>query len=394
MSDARMPDDARIARAEELFERAFNGRAEGVTIAPGRVNLIGEHTDYNNGFVLPIAIDRVVTVAYREGDEGVIRAHTTLNNETREVALDATDESRDADWLTYVAGVAWAMKSAGLPVRGADLLIESNLPGGAGLASSAALEVAVCRALFAVTGLKWNAVEAARLARRAENAFVGVACGVMDQMAVACARAGHAMFLDCQSLEMDFVPLPWEATVVVMDTSTRRQLAGTEYNDRRAACERVLARLRVPDPRLGALRDVTLEQLAGVRGELSVADFNRAMHVVTENARVLAAADALRAGDVSAVGALFNASHASLRDLYEVSSPDLDAAVECALVHPACYGARMTGAGFGGCAIALVATDDAADFVNQVKPALRQRVRPAADMFVCRPAAGASLKTL
>ena len=365
-------------------------KPEGVATAPGRVNLIGEHTDYNDGFVLPLAINRAAKVAYRRRNDRVIRARTALHNMTCEISLERLDVHRGHGWASYIAGVAWAMQDAGRVVRGADLSIESDVPSGAGLSSSAALEVATHRALSAVSGLEWNPQEAATQSRRAENEFVGVACGVMDQMAAAASREGHAMLLDCRSLGADYVPIPREAGIVVIDTGVRRKLAASEYNQRRAACERAVAQLQRVYPAIRALRDVTLQQLLDARAELGATEFKRAQHVVAENERVIAAVGALRAGDLVSVGALLSSSHGSLRDHYEVSSAELDAAVECAMSHPACFGARMTGAGFGGCAIALVASGGAEEFVGAMRDALPRIVPSSGDVFVVSASGGAA----
>ena len=348
-------------------------KPEGVAIAPGRVNLIGEHTDYNDGFVLPVALDRTVRIAFRARDDRLVRAATGLRHESREFTLDRLDPQRIRGWAAYIAGVAWALAGDGIALRGADLEIESDVPNGAGLSSSAALEVACGLALATVAGASLDAARIATLCRRAENDFVGVACGVMDQMASACAREGHAVFLDCRSLAIEHVPIPASVAIVVIDTGARRSLASSEYNLRRAACERVAAALSV-----AALRDTTLAQLESARDAIDPNDCRRAAHVIAENDRVLRTVAALRTGDVAAVGRLLVESHTSLRDLYEVSSPELDAAVDAAMSQPGCLGARMTGAGFGGCAVALVERMHVAAFTAAVPRS-----------FACVPSAGA-----
>jgi galactokinase len=368
-------------------------KPDGVAMAPGRVNLIGEHTDYNDGFVLPIAIDRSVKVEFRRRDDRVIFARTALRSMTCDMSLDDLEAHRGRGWGSYVAGVAWAIQNAGRTLGGADLSIESDVPSGAGLASSAALEVATHLALSAAAGLEWNATDAARESRRAENEFVGVACGVMDQMAAAASREGHAMLLDCRSLAVEYVPIPPEAAIVVMDTGVRRKLAASEYNERQGACERAVAQLGRACPGIRALRDVTLSQLMDARSAVGVTEFKRARHVIGENDRVMAAVDALRAGDLRAVGTQISASHDSLRDLYEVSSPALDAAVDCAMSHPACFGARMTGAGFGGCAVALVARGEADEFVRHLRARLPGAIPSCGEVFVVTAGAGARVET-
>jgi galactokinase len=356
------------------------------------VNLIGEHTDYNDGFALPMAIDRGVTVTFRARDDRTIRAHSALDGASCGIALDDLDVHRGRGWESYVAGVAWAMQRHGHELRGADLDIESDLPAGAGLSSSAALEVAVYRALAAVSGIAWDPVEAARQTRHAENQFVGVGCGVMDQMAAAASLEGHAMLIDCRSLAIDHVVMPSGAAIVVIDTGVRRRLAVSEYTARQASCERAVQQLKRHYPRIRALRDVVPAELNEAIDQLGATEWMRASHVVAENQRVLAAVHALATGDLATVGALFVASHESLRDLFEVSSPELDAAVDCAMSHPACHGARMTGAGFGGCAIALVRHQDAADFVQTVRERLPVRIPACGEVFMVRASAGAGIE--
>jgi galactokinase len=276
-------------------------------------------------------------------------------------------------------------------LRGADLAVAGDVPIGAGLSSSAALEVAVARALCAAADLPWDAVEMARICQRAENAYVGINCGVMDQFAASASARDHALLLDCRSLKTEAVPLPAGAVVVVMDTGVRRSLARSAYNDRRRSCEEAVAALRGALPDVRSLRDVTPALLEAERGHLEPVAFKRAAHVVVENFRPVQMAAALRTGDLAAAGRLMNESHASLRDLYEVSCAELDAMVEIAQAQPGCLGARMTGAGFGGCAVALVETARADDFTREVERAYRVRYDLPAALFTGRPAAGARL---
>ena len=378
-----------VGEARELFARVFGSEPAGVAVAPGRVNLIGEHTDYNDGFVLPMAIDRGVAVAFAPRADALVRVHAGAFGETRDLTPGLPAPASRTGWLAYVAGIVWAMRRAGLPPGGADLAIVSDLPIGAGLSSSAALELAAARALAAASALPWDARRAALLAREAENTFVGVACGIMDQFASAMGEAGSALLLDCRSLETRQVPLPPESTVVVMDTGVRRALASSAYNDRRAACLRAVAAVQAIEPGVRALRDVELALLARARTAMDDEAFRRASHVVGEIARPRAMADALAAGDLVAAGRLMDESHASLRDLYDVSCPELDAIVAAARSHPSCPGARLTGAGFGGCAIALVASRDAEAFVKHVTEGYARAVGREATVFAARPSAGA-----
>jgi galactokinase len=324
---------------------------EGVWAAPGRVNLIGEHTDYNDGFVLPAAIDRLVLVAAGRRAGGRLRLWSLQAEPPADLELAGVGPGRVAGWAAYPAGVAWALGQAGVELGGADLVVDGDVPAGSGLSSSAALECATATALADLGGAGLDRAALAGLARRAENEVVGVPSGVMDQMVSMLGRAGHALFLDTRSLGAEQVPLPLEAAglcLLVIDTRAGHRLVDGAYADRRAACGAAAATLGVP-----ALRDATPALLERHATALGDPGLRRARHVVTENARVLAAVELLRAGDLDRLGPLLAASHASLRDDYEVSSPELDTAVEAAVAAGA-VGARMTGAGFGGSAIALV----------------------------------------
>jgi galactokinase len=338
-------------RVVDAFRERAGRDPDGVWAAPGRVNLIGEHTDYNDGFVLPLAIDRLVLVAAGRRDSGRLRLWSLQAAEPADLELAEVGPGRVEGWAAYPAGVAWALGQAGVEVGGADLVVDGDVPAGAGLSSSAALECATATALADLHDAHLDGRELATLARRAENEVVGVPSGAMDQMVSMLGRAGHALFLDTRSLETEQVPLPLAAAgrcLVVIDTRAGHRLVDGAYADRRAACEAAAALLGVP-----ALRDATLEQVEAAAGALGDPGLRRARHVVTENARVLAAVELLRAGELDRLGQLLLASHASLRSDYEVSSPELDTAVEAAMEAGA-VGARMTGAGFGGSAIALV----------------------------------------
>jgi galactokinase len=377
-------------RARARFRELFGAPAR-VAWAPGRVNLIGEHTDYNDGFVLPMALERGIAVAFAPRADRRLRAFATALDEHAELALDALAPPGGHGFSSYVAGVAWAMQAAGLDTTGLDLVVDGDLPIGAGLSSSAALEMAVARALCAAGEIPWDARRFALLGQRAENAYVGVACGIMDQFAAAACQAGAALLLDCRSLEHRPVKVPETTRVLVMDTGLRRGLAGSAYNERRDACERAVAALKTLDPAIRSLRDATVDLLATARDGMDAAAFRRASHVIPEILRPGRMAEALAAGDLAQAGRLMDASHASLRDLYEVSCPELDALVEAARAHPSCFGARMTGAGFGGCAVALVATRQAPDVAEAARDGYRRRTGREATVFACRPAGGARL---
>ena len=333
-----------------------NPSAIRVVRAPGRVNLIGEHTDYNEGFVLPAAIDLEIRIAYLPTDDRRVEMTLEATGECGGFDLDSIPPRRGS-WIDYVAGTAWALQAAGAATHGFRGLLKSNLPQSAGLSSSAALELASAWALAGDRAPELDGVSLARAAQRGENEYVGVLCGVMDQYASANGRPGLALLLDCRSLVSRAVPLTGDASLVVCHTGSPRRLGGSEYNTRRAECERAVATIARYAPEVRALRDVDGELLDSYRERIDPVALRRAEHVVTENARVLAVGEALQSGDLAAVGRLFAESHASLRDRYEVGSQELDALVEIASATPGVIAARMTGAGFGGCTVNLVRPD-------------------------------------
>jgi galactokinase len=367
------------------FEARFGGAPAFVARAPGRVNLIGEHTDYNDGFVLPMAIDREVRIALRPRRDRRVVLHSLDFGETREFDLDAL-ASQGEEWIEYVQGVAWMLQKKAR-VCGWEGVTAGDVPIGAGLSSSAALELAAARAFSAACSLPWDAREMALLSQKAENAWVGVNCGIMDQMISAAGQAGHALLIDCRSLETRAVPLPPGTAVVVLDTATRRGLVDSAYNERRRMCEAAAAFFLVP-----ALRDVSRAAFEARAPEMDTVMRRRARHVVTENDRTLRAARALEEGDAELVGRLMDESHASLRDDFEVSRPELDTIVSIAREQPGCHGARMTGAGFGGCAVALVRAGAAEGFASTVADAYRQRTGLTPRVYVCSATGGASVE--
>jgi len=330
-----------------------------VVHAPGRVNLIGEHTDYNEGFVLPAAIDLGITMALVPTTDRRVEVTLAADGSRDGFDLDQPPDRRDR-WIDYLAGTAWAMADAGLPTGGFRGLLVSDLPAGAGLSSSAAIELVAAWALAGGDQPTPDTMALARTAQRAENAFVGVQSGLMDQFAVAFGLAGHALLLDCRSLEHRPIALPAGVSLVLCHSGVPRGLAGSAYNERRAECDRAVAALRELDPTVRTLRDVTPALLAAGADRLDDVARRRATHVVTEDQRVLDTVVALETGDLPAVGAAFAASHRSLRDDFEVSSPALDALVDIAIGVPGVIGARLTGAGFGGCTVNLV-RDEAVD---------------------------------
>jgi galactokinase len=374
----------------EAFGATYGGEPALVVRAPGRVNLIGEHTDYNDGFVLPMAIDRAVWLALRPRDGGEVQVQSLEFGESRSFSLGQvrTRETgyEDAGWIEYIKGTAWSLQDAGHQLTAWEGVVAGDVPIGAGLSSSAALELATARAFASVSALEWDAGAMARLGQRAENQWVGVNCGIMDQMISAAGRRDHALLLDCRSLEYELVPLPAGVAVVVLDTGTRRGLVDSAYNERRSQCEAAASHFGVQ-----ALRDVSGQDFAAREGELDEVTRRRARHVITENERTATAAEAMAQGDAGRLGALMNASHESLKLDFEVSSEALDQMVICARDHGDCLGARMTGAGFGGCAVALVTEGAARAFADQVAAAYGRESGNEPSAYVCRATRGAAV---
>ena len=365
-----------------LFEERYQRRPR-LFQAPGRVNLIGEHTDYNDGFVFPCAIDRRTVVAIAARPDNVVRARSVGFDGVAEFRLDAA-ATRANHWSDYVQGVVVELLAAGVAMTGADLLIESDVPLGAGLSSSAAIEVATARAFLGMSGAAMSTREVALLCQRAENRFVGAPCGIMDQFASCHGRSGHALLIDCRTLSVEGVPLPAGHSIVVCNSMVRHSVGGGEYGERRRACEEAARRLGVK-----ALRDVGVEEFERRADELPNVVRKRARHVVTENARALAAVDALRAGDTIRFGKLMNESHDSLRRDFEASCDELDLLVELARGTRGVAGARMTGGGFGGCTVNLVLRGDADAMRESVAAAYRARTGIAAETYEFTASAGA-----
>ena len=380
----------RYASAPELFR------------APGRVNLIGEHTDYNAGFVMPAAIQLYTTVAIAPRSDRRLRVRSGNFAESMEAELPdagmpvSPRRGERSHWIDYVLGVAWALQRHGVPIHGADLLICGEVPLGAGLSSSAALEVAVALAFSSLAGRTLDRVTLARLCQQAENDYVGTRCGIMDQFTAACGRAGHALMIDCRSLEHQLVTLDPRAAgaaaavqLVICNTMVRHRHADGEYNHRREECEQGVRSLQRVLPGIDALRDVTPAQLHSHAAELDPLIYRRCRHVVTENQRVLAAAAALEAGDLQSFGQLMRESHRSLRDDYEVSCPELDLMVRLAESADGVYGARMTGGGFGGCTVNLVRADAVPAFSALMAERYAGATGQIPEIYVCQAADGA-----
>lgn len=369
----------------DTFEEEYAEVPTLVVRAPGRVNLIGEHTDYNDGYVMPLAIDRVVWIALRPTNDSRVSIKSLDLKRTLAFDLDNFEKGRRSP-IEYLKGVVWALQEAGHHLKGFEGVMSGDVPIGAGLSSSAALELAVMCALASVSALEWDAKQMALLAQKAENHWVGVSSGIMDQMISATGLAGHVLLIDCRSLDTESLSLPDDVAVVVLDTSTRRGLAGSAYNERRAQCEAAAAYFGV-----AVLREVSSKTFEAEKAGLDDVAMRRAKHVIYENERVLQARAAIQAGDMDALGQILNAGHISLRDDFEVSSDALNAIVEAAQSHSACYGARMTGAGFGGCAVALVKTDQTDDFVQHVTQRYTQRTPHTPAVYVTRPTQGAQV---
>lgn len=371
----------------QAFNERYNTRPTFLVRAPGRVNLIGEHTDYNDGFVMPMAIDRAVWIALRPRPDRRVLLYSLDMGESTGFNLDNL-ERRPSNWIEYIKGVAWAMQEQGYALNGWEGVVAGDVPIGAGLSSSAAVEMAAARAFLALSGEAWQPAVMAKIGQLTENKWIGVNSGIMDQMISAAAEEGHALLIDCRSLETEAVALPPDTAVVILDTCTRRGLVDSAYNERRQQCERAAAHFGVR-----ALRDVDLATFEARAAELGETTRRRARHVISENGRVLEARTAMQAGDAAAFGRLMNASHDSLRDDFEVSSPALNAMVEIAQAQPGCYGARMTGAGFGGCAVALVASIAADAFVQAVQKQYEIATHLTPAIYVCQPVGGANVIT-
>lgn len=372
-------------RISEAFSTHFGESPQLVVRAPGRVNLIGEHTDYNDGFVLPMAIDRAVWIALRPRPDGIVRVFSADYEGWGEFDL-ANFSHENAGWLEYIKGTAWSLQQADHKLQGWEGVMAGDVPIGAGLSSSAALEMATARAFATVSGLVWQPAPMALLGQKAENKWVGVNCGIMDQMISAAGEADHALLIDCRSLVIQSVPLPADTMVVVMDTATRRGLVDSAYNERRAQCEEAAAYFGVQ-----VLRDVSLEKFRAEAAGLDPITHRRARHIITENERTLAAVVAMRQDDAITMGRLMNDSHTSLRDDFEVSNQELNIMVEIAQAQEGCYGARMTGAGFGGCAVALVSSTVVGTFAQTITQSYQAATQLEPSIYISEATNGAEL---
>jgi galactokinase len=376
------------AKMLEKFGELY-GTAAALYRAPGRVNLIGEHTDYNDGFVLPAAIGFSCWLAIAPRNDRKLVVYSENLKESKEANLDSLAPPAAGGWQDYPFGVAWALEQAGKRLLGANIYINGDVPLGAGLSSSAAVEVSVGYALLGNAGIPVDRTALALLCQRAENEYVGARVGIMDQFISCQGRAGHALLLDCRSLEFRLLPLPPKVQLVICNTMVKHELASGEYNARRAECEEAVRLLSPVLPGIAALRDVSLVALEKHRGLLSEVIYKRAHHIVTENRRVVKLAAALEDGDIASLGQSMADSHRSLRDDYEVSCSELDDMVEIASRQRGVFGARMTGGGFGGCTINLVDADDALEFQRAVAAEYEKVTGLKPDIYICEASQGA-----
>jgi len=371
----------------DIFHQDYGSRAA-VFSAPGRVNLIGEHTDYNDGFVLPSAIGFYAHVAVAPRPDRKLVFRSTGFAQAFEADLSETPKKL-GEWCDYVLGVAVQLGKAGVRVSGANILVHGEVPIGAGLSSSAALEVASAMALLHLAKAEMPMKQVAKLCQMAENEFVGAHVGIMDQFVSCHGRKDNAVMLDCRSLDYELVPIPESVKFVICNTMVKHELSGGEYNVRREQCEAGVQILAKAYPEVRALRDVSVGQLEAQRREMPELIYKRCLHVVQENDRVVETVQRLRGGDMELVGQLMGESHASLRDLYEVSCAELDAMVESAQGLPGFIGGRMTGGGFGGCTVNLVEEADAAEFAEKIAERYHGKVGIAPNVYVCSAADGA-----
>lgn len=369
-----------------VFQDQFGDNPTWITRSPGRVNIIGEHTDYNDGFVLPMAIDHAAWVALRPRKDRQVRV--TAIDKGQELVFDLDDFSKGSQrWQEYLKAVAWALQDEGYELWGWEGVFAGDVPIGAGLSSSAALELALARSFALASDLDWDPRRMALACQKAENRWVGVNSGIMDQMVSACGEEGNALLIDCRSLETRQVSLPEDTQFVILDTATRRGLVDSAYNERRSQCEAAAHHFGT-----AALRDLSLEELERSNRELDPILYKRARHVVSENQRVLEAENAMRKGDSALLGRLMNASHISMRDDFEISREEMDQMVAIAQAQEGCCGARMTGGGFGGCAVALVSNDHLNSFQTAIKEKYRQETGLQAAVYSSRAADGTSFE--
>lgn len=374
-----------IEQVSERFYKEFGGRDYRIFSAPGRVNLIGEHTDYNEGFVLPVAIDRGVLVAARARSDKKVILYSENFGERSEFSLDQIERDDAHPWSNYIRGVAQILsKRVTDHLTGMEAVISGDVPLASGLSSSAALEIAAAYTMQCLSGFKASPEELSKIAQKAEQDFVGTQCGIMDQFISRLGRKNHALLLDCRTLKYELVPFAHDnIKIVVANTGASRELASSAYNQRVKECQKAVDVLSTHIPRVTSLRDISIEDFEKFHDALPPVIHQRAEHVIYENQRVLQAVVALKDGDLVELGRLMNASHMSLRDKYEVSSKELDTMVEAAWKIPGVLGSRMTGAGFGGCTVSLVPEDIVPEFQEKVAAEYAEKTGIKARIYVC-----------
>lgn len=384
------PASGRAAAIAERFRTVYGANPSGIFRAPGRVNLIGEHSDYNDGLVMPAAIDLHTCSAIRARADRRLSIYSQQFGEAVEFDLDQMEGPPRKHWSDYIRGVAAVLLNETYPLKGANLLIDGQVPIGSGLSSSAAIEVASALAFMSLGGVTIPPRELARLCQRAENTYTGARCGIMDQLVSCLGRPSHALVLDCRSLASTYLPLPPDVLLVICNTMVRHELAGGQYNQRRLSCERSVEAIRKLLPHIRALRDLTEQDLEKHRSVLSGEDFRRCRHVITENQRVKDAMQAMQRFDLAHFGYLMYLSHESLKNDYEVSCQELNLMVDLAQRLEGVYGARMTGGGFGGCTVNLVQSEAVPEFQRSVRREYQKKTGLLAEVFVSYAAAGAS----
>ena len=369
---------------KETFYHKYNEKPLWIVESPGRVNIIGEHTDYNDGYVLPMAIDRHIRIAFRpRDDDRIILESIGFDSEAN---FSIADSNNVGDWSDYVRSISWVLKKNNFELNGWEGVMVSNIPIGAGLSSSASLLLAILKVFSIISKLPWDGLEMARLARQAENEFLELKSGIMDQLICSVGRIGQAMLLDCRDLTCDFVTIPPNVEIIILDTVTRRELVDSKYNERVKQCASAAEYFG-----LKSLRDVSTKKFNENKDGLDKLLLKRARHVIFENKRTIEVAESMKNGDVNKIGKLMSESHDSLKNDYEVSSKELDIMVDIAQNEAGCFGARMTGAGFGGCAIALINERYKEQFMRNVfdNYFLRTGIKPM--IYICSPSSGVRL---
>ncbi len=382
----------RIAALKAKFQELYGSSPQAITKGPGRVDLMGIHTDYNEGFVLPVAISFEVIAAGKLRDDNIVRAYSENFGTMVEFSIDDSQFDRDITWSNYIRGMLTYLKDAGVELRGVDIALEGNVPVGASLSSSAAIEMATGTLLQAMLGFEMSGPEMALIGQKCENKFVGVNSGIMDQFISRLGKKDHALFLDCRTLDYELVPLNTQKVkVVILDTMKRRGLVDSEYNIRRSQCEEAARMFAQWIPGVKALRDVTPEAFAEYSNRLPEVVRKRARHVVSENARVIASRDALKDGRIEDLGRFMDQGHDSARDDYEVSCLELDAMVEAARSAPGALCGRLCGAGFGGAAVSLVREESLDEFMQIVPESYKSKTGIEPRLFVCTAEDGAGV---